>query len=91
MLIGEVHDLLGHSVNEDGTYPMINTGVTSDNGKTVQTITVPADFNLASDDMGGFSIKVTIPESEELGGQAIRIYGPDSGTAPQMFLLEGTW
>lgn len=56
---------------------MINTGVTSDNGKTVQTITVPADFNLASDDMGGFSIKVTIPESEELGGQAIRIYGPD--------------
>ena len=70
---------------------MINTGVTSDNVKTVQTITVPADFNLASDDMGGFSIKVTIPESEELGGQAIRIYGPDSGTAPQMFLLEGTW
>ena len=36
-------------------------------------------------------VKVTIPESEELGGQAITIYGPDSGTAPQMFLLEGTW
>ena len=71
---------------------MINTGVTSDNGKTEKQITVPADFNPASEDMAGFSIEVTIPESKgNLGGQATRIYGPKKGTAPQMFLLEGSW
>ena len=84
--------MLGHSVKEDGTYPMINTGVTSDNGKTEKQITVPADFNPASEDMAGFSIEVTIPESKgNLGGQATRIYGPEKGAAPQMFLLEGSW
>lgn len=93
-LIGEIHELLGHSVKEDGKYPMINTGVTKDNGKTEKTITVPSDFTM-SENMGGFNIKVTIPQEGEeatgLGGQAVRIWGTESGKAPQMFMLEGTW
>ena len=32
-LIGEIHELLGHSGTEDGKYPMIHTGGTKDNGK----------------------------------------------------------
>ena len=92
--IGEIHELLGHSVKEDGKYPMINTGVTKDNGKTVQTINVPSDFTI-SEGMGGFNIKVTIPQEGEeatgLGGQAVRIWGTTKGNAPQMFMLEGTW
>ena len=93
-LIGEIHDLLGHTVKEDGKYPMINTGGTTDNGKEVKTITVPSDFTI-SEGMGGFSIQVTIPqegeEATELGGQAVRIWGTTKGNAPQMFTLEGTW
>ena len=93
-LIGEIHELLGHSVKEDGKYPMINTGGTTDNGKTVQTINVPSDFTI-SEGMGGFNIKVTIPQEGEeatgLGGQAVRIWGTTKGNAPQMFMLEGTW
>ena len=93
-LIGEIHELLGHSVKEDGKYPMINTGVTKDNGKTEKTITVPSDFTM-SENMGGFNIKVTIPQEGEeatgLGGQAVRIWGTEEGKAPQMFMLEGTW
>lgn len=93
-LIGEIHELLGHSVKEDGKYPMINTGGTTDNGKTVQTINVPSDFTI-SEGMGGFNIKVTIPQEGEeatgLGGQAVRIWGTQIGNAPQMFMLEGTW
>ena len=93
-LIGEIHELLGHSVKEDGKYPMINTGVTKDNGKTEKTITVPSDFTM-SENMGGFNIKVTISQKGEeatgLGGQAVRIWGTTKGNAPQMFMLEGTW
>ena len=93
-LIGEIHELLGHSVKEDGKYPMINTGVTKDNGKTEKTITVPSDFTV-SEGMGEFNIKVTIPQEGEeatgLGGQAVRIWGTEEGKAPQMFMLEGTW
>ena len=93
-LIGEIHELLGHTVKEDGKYPMINTGGTTDNGKTVQTINVPSDFTI-SEGMGGFNIKVTIPQEGEeatgLGGQAVRIWGTQIGNAPQMFMLEGTW
>ena len=94
-LIGEIHELLGHSVKEDGKYPMINTGGTKDNGKTVKTITVPNDFTM-SENMGGFNIKVTIPQAEGeeatgLGEQAVRIWGTTKGNAPQMFMLEGTW
>ena len=93
-LIGEIHELLGHTVKEDGKYPMINTGGTTDNGKTVQTINVPSDFTI-SEGMGGFNIKVTIPQEGEeatgLGGQAVRIWGTTKGNAPQMFMLEGTW
>ena len=93
-LIGEIHELLGHSVKEDGKYPMINTGVTTENSKDIKTITVPSDFTM-SENMGGFNIKVTIPQEGEeatgLGGQAVRIWGTEEGKAPQMFMLEGTW
>lgn len=93
-LIGEIHELLGHSVKEDGKYTMINTGGTTDNGKEVKTINVPSDFTI-SEGMGGFNIKVTIPQEGEeatgLGGQAVRIWGTTKGNAPQMFMLEGTW
>ena len=93
-LIGEIHELLGHTVKEDGKYPMINTGGTKDNGKEVKTINVPSDFTI-SEGMGGFNIKVTIPQEGEeatgLGGQAVRIWGTTKGNAPQMFMLEGTW
>ena len=92
--IGEIHELLGHTVKEDGKYPMINTGGTKDNGKDIKTITVPSDFTM-SENMGGFNIKVTIPQEGEeatgLGGQAVRIWGTTKGNAPQMFMLEGTW
>ena len=93
-LIGEIHELLGHTVKEDGKYPMINTGGTKDNGKDIKTITVSNDFTM-SENMGGFNIKVTIPQEGEeatgLGGQAIRIWGTEEGKAPQMFMLEGIW
>lgn len=86
--IGEIHQLLGHSAKADGSYPMVNTGGTKATKQEKVLITVPADYSL-SNGMGDLSIQVFIPDMENQ--KAVRIYGISSGTAPQMFLVEGTW
>lgn len=86
--IGEIHQLLGHSAKADGSYSMVNTGGTKATKQEKVLITVPADYSL-SNGMGDLSIQVFIPDMENQ--KAVRIYGISSGTAPQMFLVEGTW
>ena len=82
--LGEVHELLGHQAKEDGTYPMINTGRGEVGSASRIAVTVPSNFSLGTS-MGGFGVVV------EKGDQVVRIYGPETGKAPQMFLLQGDW
>ena len=82
--LGEIHELLGQTKKEDGTYPMINTGAGPTGTASPITITVPADFTL-SQGMGNLGIQVVDKES------TVRIWGAQTGTAPQMLLLEGNW
>ena len=82
--LGEVHELLGHQAKEDGTYPMINTGRGEVGSASKIAVTVPSNFSLGTS-MGGFGVVV------EKGDQVVRIYGPETGKAPQMFLLQGDW
>ena len=82
--LGEVHELLGHQAKEDGTYPMINTGRGEVGSASKIAVIVPSNFSLGTS-MGGFGVVV------EKGDQVVRIYGPETGKAPQMFLLQGDW
>lgn len=82
--LGEIHEWLGQEKNEEGSYPMINTGGNTTGSGVTKTINVGSGFSL-TDNMGGFNIVV----KQKL--QTIRISGPETGTAPQMFLLKGDW
>ena len=82
---GEFHTLLGASVNEDGTYPYVNTEAGGAAGSPI-TITVPVDFSLAYNDtqnIGGFSLKVD--------GNSQTIEAPGRGEAPQMICVPAGW
>ena len=82
--LGEIHQLLGHESDEEGNYPMINTGSGPTGYASPIEITVPSDFTM-SNSMGGLNIRVTGKEG------TMRIWGTEKGTAPQMLLLEGNW
>ena len=82
--LGEIHQLLGHEADEEGNYPMINTGSGPTGYASPIEITVPSDFTM-SNSMGGLNIRVTGKEG------TMRIWGTETGTAPQMLLLEGNW
>ena len=82
--LGEIHQLLGQEADEEGNYPMINTGSGPTGYASPIEITVPSDFTM-SNSMGGLNIRVTGKEG------TMRIWGTEKGTAPQMLLLEGNW
>lgn len=84
--LGEIHKLLG---GDEGM--MINTSSIGTPGES-KKIAVPADFSLASNDMGGFSIKVKGTwKGEDVSGTAQVIEAPVTGAAPQMICVPGDW
>jgi len=84
--LGEIHKLLG---GDEGM--MINTSSKGSSGDKI-TIKVPADFSLASNDMGGFSIIVTGKwKDKDVKETAQKIEAPVMGAAPQMICVPGDW
>lgn len=77
--IGEIHDLL---IPGSSAGIMLNTTSKGNPGAPV-SITVGADFSMASTDMGGFTIVV-----DGNDGQAT-IAAPEAGSAPQMICIDG--
>jgi len=84
--LGEIHELLGSEK------PVImNTSSRGNAGEKIK-ITVPANFSMVSDNMGGFSIKVYgTRKGEEVNQVATVILAPVTGAVPQMICVPGDW
>lgn len=82
--LGEIHTLLGGS----STTEFINTTGSKGTAGEPVTINVDKDFSMASNNMGGFSVKVITKDNSEA---TVRITAPGQGTAPQMICVPGEW
>lgn len=80
--LGEIHECLG-ATGTDGKYPTINVTTKTATAKQI-TVGVNPNFSI-TEDMGGFSIKVSDVNS------AVTISAPPVGGCPQMFVVEGNW
>lgn len=96
--LGEIHNLMSseYSGIPSMGYAMLNTGDSPQvNPKSVKpiTVTVPADFDFASDFLK--RIKITTRQYDEKDYEAKEITAftdvAESGKIPQMILLEGGW
>lgn len=100
--LGEIHQLMSdaYAGGSGSGYPMLNTLKAAHNvdPNSVASIvvTVPEDFDLASLESGFLSrIKITTRQDDEQEYEAKEITAftdlAESGSVPQMLLLEGDW
>lgn len=82
--LGEIHQLLGGS----STSEFINTNGSKGTAGNPITINVDKNFSMASNNMGGFSVKVIAKDNTEA---TVNITAPGQGAAPQMICVPGEW